>query len=175
MTQTAVPIADVATTNWEESAGDGDGDAFDELDEGFPSDDAVTAWQTNNEGNNSLRCDLGSVTDPVSSSSHNVRVRVKKNAVGGRQLDLTFDLNDPDNIFSDSRANIGSLWTTFTHALSGAEADIIDNYGTLDVELLILENGGGTPRVGLCSAMDFQCPDAGGGGGFVHSQGVFVG
>ena len=185
MAQYALPIADVANITWAEGAGDGDGNAFDELDEGFGAgrgsgsgpDDATSYWLTLNESANNLRMDVQVITDPAVSTGHFVRVRVRKNVSGGRQLDLTYFLKDPDLIFSEDFAtDLSASWQTQQHTLTGPQADSIDGYATLDVQVQIIETGGGTPRVGWCSTMEFECPDApGGGGGFAHSQGVFVG
>lgn len=184
MTQYALPISDIATTNWAEGAGDGDGDAFDELDEGFGAgrgsgsgpDDSTTYWLTTNEATNEIACGVQVITDPAVSTGHFVRTRARKNVSGGRQLDVTHRLRDPDGISTTVNTNIPNLWITYPHTLTTGEADSIDGYATLEVQTQILENGGGSPRVGWCSAMEFECPDApGGGGGFAHSQGVFVG
>ena len=184
MVQYALPIADVSTTDWAEGAGDADGDAFDELDEGFGAgrgsgagpDDSTSYWLTTNEFNPQLRCDVCVITDPAVSTGHIVRIRARKNSSGGRQLDLRFDLSDPDFIFSDTtNTNITNTWTTFTHILTGGEADTIDGYATLDINVRISEVGVGSPRTGWCSAHEFECPDVGGGGGFAHSQGIIVG
>ena len=185
MAQYALPIADVVASNWAEGAGDSDGSAFDELDEGCGvgrgsgsgPDDATSYWLTTDEGVNDLRCDIQVITDPAVSTGHLVRVRVRKNTSGGRQLDLTYNLRDPDLIVSENfSTNIPNIWQTHSFVLTGAEADSIDGYATLDIQVQIIETGGGTPRVGWCSAMEFECPDTpGGGGGFAHSQGVFVG
>ncbi len=181
MVQCAVPIGDDNIISWAEGAGDADGNAWDELDEGVvcggSPDDSTTYWLTTNEASNFLDINITVLTDPLSSTGHTVRVRVRKNTSGGRQLDLVYALLDPDVIFSeDFSTNIPNIWQTHSHALSGAETDSINGYATLATRVQILETGGGSPRVGWCSATEFECPDApGGGGGFAHSQGVFVG
>lgn len=184
MAQYALPTSDITVTNWAEAVGDGDGDAFDELDEGFGAGrgsgsgpDTSTYWGTTLETSNTLRCGISSITDPAVSTGHTVRIHCRKDNSGGRQLDLVFILRDADTIFTDiGNTDLPAFWATYTHSLSGAEADSIDGYATLDIEVQIIENGGGTPRLGWFTAMEFECPDAsGGGGGFAHSQGVFVG
>ena len=108
MVQYGLPISDRVTSNWGEGAGDGDGNAFDELDEGFGAgrgsgsgpDDATTYWLTTNEGANNLTSRITSITDPAVSTGHITRVRVRKGTSGGRQLDLTYNLEDPNTIFS---------------------------------------------------------------------------
>lgn len=164
MVQCANPISDVATTNWAEGAGDGDGDAFDELDEGIvcsgSPDDITTYWLTTDETSNTLTCGLQTVTDPALSTGHVFRVRARKNASAGRQLDLDSFLQDPDFIAAIDVDGLSATWTTHSLSLSGAEADLIDAYGNLRIFAQIIETGGGSPRVGWCSTMEFECPDA---------------
>ena len=171
MVQTAVPISDTTITNWSQLAGDGDEDAFDELDEGIPGDDGTTAWDTEQTGTNLLRCRVTTVTDPEVSTGHTVRVRCQKSAAAGRTLDLTITLFDSGGtIFTDiANTDVLNGWTTFTHNLSGAEADSITSYATLDVQVQIIEQGGGQPRNGEYSAADFECPDAAAGVSLIYN------
>lgn len=173
MAQYALPDGVLnATTNWAEGAGDGDGDAFDELDEGFGAgrgsgsgpDDATTYWLTTDQASNLIGPSYSDVTDPSSSVGHINRTRCAKDASGGRQMDLEFRLLEASNSRSTdtSNTNISNVWTTFTDTLTAVEADSIGNYANLGGRNIILETGGGSPRVGWCSAMEFECPDAGG-------------
>ena len=92
MTQYALPISDILVTNWVQGAGDGDGSAFDELDEGFGAgrgsgsgpDDATTYWNcsgiTATDTDSPLEERVSSVTDPVSSTGHIYRSRSRKSS-----------------------------------------------------------------------------------------------
>lgn len=169
MAQYSLPISDNNISNWAEGAGDSDSNAFDELDEGFGAgrgtgvgpDDATSYWLTTNEADNFLICNSGVVTDPAVSTGHITRFRVAKNTSGGRQLDFTHRLNDPDNIYQQTETNFSEVWTTFSHSLTTGEADTINNYATLNLDGRAVEVGGGTPRVGWMSTQEFECPDAG--------------
>lgn len=163
MVQLANPTFGASLGGWSEGAGDGDVDAWDELDEGFPSDDATTYWSSpTNADNDALRVGISPVTDPGVSTGHLVRVRCRNGAGGSRQVDLTIRLFDVSvQICEDtSNTDIGTAWTTFTYNLTGAEADAIVNYNNLRIEVEIDTPGGGSGSNLDCSTMQFECPDA---------------
>ena len=187
MAQFALPTSDTFVLGWAEGAGDGDANHWDELDEGFGAgrgsgsgpDDATTYWvNTGTKGSPfPLRNGLSSVTDPVGNTGHFIRSDCRKSASGGRQIDLTIKLYDPSTErAAETFVNVDDVWTAQTHTLTTGEADSIGAYGSLRMETYGTEVGGGGPRNPECSAHEFECPDApGGGGGFAHSQGVIVG
>lgn len=186
MAQYALPDANLGSTNWTQGVGSGDddGDWFDELDEGFGSgrgsgsgpDDLTTHWEApDNPIDEVIATSLATVTDPVTSSGHIYRTRTKKDSGGGRQIDFTSNLLELGTVRATHfESAAASVWTTYATTLSGAEADAITNYANLEIETRAQQNGGGAPRSLDESAHEFECPDAGGGGGFAHSQAVIV-
>jgi len=170
MAQYALPDSDVSELNWVQGAGDGDGDHFDELDEGFGAgrgsgagpDDATTYWN-NNVANNTdpIRSTLSNVSDPSSSTGHILRSRGRKNAAAGKQYDHTQTLfQSSTTIAASTLVNITEVFTTITYTLTSGEADSITDYTLLEVSYFSTPVGGGSARVPHCSAQEFECPDA---------------
>ena len=183
MAQYGLPDTDDSIINFAEGAGDGDGDTFDEVDEGFGAgrgsgsgpDDATTYWVTTDEGNNNIRCNLTTVTDPEVSTGHLLRHRARKNTSGGRQIDLISQLFHGGSGLSgtiETFADIDNVWTTYTSTIAEAQADLLTNYTILAIESKLEEVGGGTPRIGWLSAQEFECPDAGGPAGRIPDDRV---
>jgi hypothetical protein len=173
MVQLAHPIADSTVTEWVEGVGDGDADAFDELSTLTDTD----YWVTTDEksGANVLECNVTPLTDPEVSSGHIIRTRVRKNASGGRQLDLEHALyeNTTLRFIDTSNTDIGASFVTYAYTALAAEADAITDYSVLERRVGIYETGGGPPRVGHCAWVEFECPDAPGTpGGSLMLMGV---
>ena len=83
---------------------------------------------------------LSSVTDPVSSTGHIMRMRTSTDLASQEVLDFVQQLrqgyvseaSQGTLIASQTRAGVSSTtWTTSTYTLSGAEADAITNYASL--------------------------------------------
>lgn len=169
MTQYAVPISDISKASWIQLAGDGDADAFDENDEGIDSgspDDASTAWQTDatNSVSRTIEFGLTSLSDPSSSSGHILKARVAKSSASGAQLDGVLYLYQGTTLIATSSTvtNITETWQTITLTLSSGEADSITDYTALRGRF-VGTLGAGASRRARISAMEFQCPDVGGG------------
>jgi len=168
--QYALPDSDVSTTNWSQGAGDGDGSAFDELDEGFGAgrgsgsgpDDATTYWLTTVAGA-TIECNLTSVTDPNSSTGHWSRMRTRKSAAAGQQQDHTISLVQGTTLISLlTLEDVSEVWTTREdNEITAVDADSITDYTDLRIRVTVDEIGGGAGRQGQCSAHEFECPDAG--------------
>lgn len=78
---------------------------------------------------------LGSVTDPASSASHVIRMRVWRTSTSSS---LTVQLRQGATNITGAQAVAfvgSSSWADFFYTLSGAEADAITNYGDLDLAL----------------------------------------
>lgn len=174
MAQLAKPISDVNHPNWTQGAGDGNATHFEELDEGIASaDDATTYWQHSSGagGGNPIESNVTSLTDPSSSVSHVLRTRERKSATGGKVLDILCALACSSGVVlvfdnKSLAANFDTTtWTTHTYTLSGAEADAITDYTTISIATKVAWSGGGAARVAHVTAHEFECPDAGGGGG----------
>lgn len=165
--QFARPIADLDNTGvwvtaplWskiDESVGSGDADSIQA--DGTPiSSEPFTV-------------DLGTVTDPVSSTNHTIRVRVTKTTSGGSNYDFIAQLRQGYVSEASQGTLIGTLTqtiiaetaTTYTYTLSGGEADSITDYSDLQLRCYVNKNGGGAARNVTCYDVELQVPAASGG------------
>jgi hypothetical protein len=181
MAQFGLPISDAAlgTTPPVQVAGNSDGIAFDELDEGLGAgrgsgsgpDDATTYWWTNfaiDIATGQINCNITSLTDPASSADHIMRVRWGKATTAGAlnnngaQADGYFTLlqgtTDVNQIIV-TNPGAGS-WLTTADTLTGGEADAITDYTALRLRTHHVKVGGGSTRGIAVSAMELECPDA---------------
>ncbi len=154
-----VPISDVSKTNWTQGAGDGDGNAFDELDEGIISgtpDDATRYWT--NAGNtgsaNRLDVNITSLTDPGVNINHRMRVRYRHSGTSDT-LALTLSQGGVPIASSTLSSHTGD-WSTWGVAISEAAAANITDYTDLELEIQI-DSGSGTLDV---TAFELQIPAA---------------
>ena len=87
---------------------------------------------------------LSDVNDPVSSSSHVIRVRARNGVSGGKAVDLTVQLrqgytNEGSQgtlIATLTQASVASSFTDYSATLSGAEADAITDYADLSLRIV---------------------------------------
>lgn len=168
MAQYGVPISDFSIASWTQGAGDGDGDAFDELDEGINSgtpDDATTYWQSpGNPSAQKIRCGITALTDPSSSVGHWLRARCKKSSATTGVIDVYVRLYEGATLRAEtSLLDIGAVWQTIGYLLSGAQADAISNYSDLLIEVEANTPSTANGRRLHLTAMEFECPDASGG------------
>ena len=171
MTQFAIPTSDIAQDAWTEGVGDGDGDAFDELDEGIDGgapDDDTTYWQSpaNPAAGEAIRCAVGleisgaALEDPGVNIGHILKARCRKGAAAGRSVDVTVRLFEgATQRASTSLANITNAWTTISLILTAAEADAITDYTNLRIEVDPDSSPPGAMRNLFCTAMEFEFPD----------------
>ena len=177
MAQYALPISDDFSQGASEGAGNANGVAWDELDEGFGAgrgsgsgpDDATTYWILDPDvaPNAQILANLSGVTDPNSSDSHIVRTRNRKSAAAGQQHDVLLRLRQggTDIVNSANMPNISEVWQTRTITLTAAQADSITDYSNLKIASIFNQVGGGADRNGNESAYEFECPDAPAAGG----------
>lgn len=168
-TQYWLPNATRFITFWSELAGDGDGDLFDELDEGFGAgrgsgsgpDDAVTAWQSDvNPFNWGIGTNLDNLDDCLCNTGHIFRSRSRKDKSGGRQLDVLIRLaEDNTTITQQWYVDIDNVWTTRVRTLTAIQADSIGTYDDLNILIFGLTVGGGAPRRAQESAHELETPD----------------
>ena len=173
MVQYAVPIADIQKLNWAQSSGDGDGDAFDELDEGVISgtpDDDATDWFSNNTGaEDSIRCQVTALVDPWwDHTNHKVYVRVRANS--GHIAPTQLSLYQGAVQIATMQQLVNVTWTTVTLTLSEAEAATITDYTDLRIDVHRYSGTDGDGNQLWCSAMEFECPD-----GYVFSTAKMAG
>lgn len=131
-----IPIGDVTKTNWSEGAGDGDGDAFDELDDGVelgPADDATTYWTTTSSGvANRLECSLTTgLTQPGVNTDHTVLVRARGTAADTYVVILK---QGGVTITSDTATiAVTNTWESYSLVLTEATAAAITDYDDLEI------------------------------------------
>ena len=138
MPQFARPDADTTLGNYTNQAGSGV-NIFNTIDE-VALDDADYIRTPTSPINEVYVCRLSDVTDPVSSSNHNIRMRTATDLTGQESLDFTQQLRmtyvnegaQGTLIATQSRTGVASTtFTTSTYTLSGAEADAITDYTAL--------------------------------------------
>lgn len=169
MAQFALPDADITNNTWVEVSG-GDGIIWNDIDEGISSLDANRVQTSNNPtAAEDFIGTLSSVTDPVSSSAHTIRINWNKSGSGGRTIEANAELwqGDPDVsgslVASIQTADIGSTPATDTHALSSGEADSITDYSALYLRMYAVTSGGGAGRRLRVDAFELEVPDAAAG------------
>ena len=174
MAQWALPDANLSTTNWIEGVGDGDGDWYEELDEGFGAgrgtgsgpDDNTSAWQSPvNPIQELINTAMSTVIDPVSSVGHIYRTRNRKTAAGGRTIDIAIAIRENGvDIASALFTNVDNIYATRTITLTGGEADSITDYSAIEGRTGADVSSWGSSRKGVESAHEFEVPDVPSGG-----------
>lgn len=87
---------------------------------------------------------LSDIEDPAVSTGHTLRVRARKSAAGGAQIDLTAELREGyvseasqgTLICTLSQTDVTDAFTTYSHTLTGPEADAITDYTDLHVRIV---------------------------------------
>ena len=139
MAQLAAPISTTSIGSYTDQAG-GTTNIHLTIDEGTASpNDADYIRSPSAPSNAPFVCRVTSLEDPVSSSSHVIRGRLAKEAAGGAQIDATVQLRQgytnegsPGTLIATlTQANVTETFTTYSHTLSGAEADAITDYTAL--------------------------------------------
>jgi hypothetical protein len=138
MTQFARPDADQLIGNFSDEGG-GTTDIFQSIDELSPNDTDYIRSPAS-PVNEVYVCRLSDVTDPVSSSSHVMRMRTATDLDAQEVLDFTQQLrqgytNEGSQgtlIVTQTRASVSSTsFTTSEYTLSAGEADAITDYTDL--------------------------------------------
>ncbi len=182
MGQYGSPVSDVAVGSWSEFAGNADGIAWNELDEGIasaPSDDSTTFWRSYNynpapASPQNLRMRIQSMGVPiVNSAAHIAYARIRKNNPGGMDefaAELKVYVTSANgSLYQVAQHSLVLLpeeenWTTMSYGLTLAEINSLrgDNpqisYANI-VTHVLPQVTGATPVdcVALdCSAMEFQ-------------------
>lgn len=148
------PISDLARVSWTTDSG-GTSNLYQSIDETSASD---SDYVKNNSGTGTYQMGLGSVTDPVSSSSHVVSGRLKLAVPDISSYNLTWTLKQGTTTIATgtfaTEAGGGTNWVDRTATLSGAEADSITNYADLNLSI-------SAPAVSIfVSWIEFSVPTA---------------
>lgn len=133
----------------------------------YSDTDFIKVNQQNPSSTDTCVVSLSDVTDPASSSDHVMRIRVKRQ--GGNNNDkMNLELRQ-DYV---SEASLGTLiasitdislspsYQTFTHTLSGAEADSITDYSSLYYRVIPQMPSLHNNPAGFVSWAEFEVPDA---------------
>lgn len=143
MAQFGRPSADTSIGTYTDQGG-GTTNIFGTIDEASPSDaDFIRSVVA--PANAPYATKLTNLEDPLASTGHVIRCRMAKDAAGGAQIDATVQLRQgyvsegaPGTLIATipSTANISETFTTFSHTLSGAEADAITDYTSLYIRIV---------------------------------------
>lgn len=142
MAQFARPDTDASIGAYTDQAG-GASNIYTTIDEAV-TDDADYIKSAAGPANAPYVARLSDVTDPVSSTGHIIRARVRNGVAGARQIDLTVQLRQgytnegsPGTLIATlTQANVAGAFTEYTYTLSGAEADAITNYNDLFLRIV---------------------------------------
>jgi hypothetical protein len=167
MAQVALPDGNSGTTNWSQQTGDGDGDWWDELDEGVSGHDGnSSAWSSPAEPiNEAIAVTLQNVTDPGVHTGHTIRAVWRKNSTGGSTLSGKLELLQSTTVIATSTDTdvAENTYQTYSYTLSEAEAANITDYTALILRVTANREVDSTGRALLLTAIEFECPDASGG------------
>lgn len=160
MAQYARPNADGAAKNWTPSTGTAH---WSLIDESVTDDTDYISVTTGALASPDETMSLSSVTDPVASSGHIIRLR-GKNSSGASAVTIRLYQGDPNGSGTQIAASTIAFSTSFadySYTLSGAEADAITDYTTLWFSIDKAISKGVTQTI---SQAYFEVPDVGGGG-----------
>lgn len=176
MAQFARPIGDLDNTgSW---TPDVEATLWEELNDGASPDGNNVVSDTTPVVTEPFTVDLGTITDPVSSTGHILRIRWAKNSGGGGSKTIRIELREGyvnESTLGSLRAtddySINSTTlTTDATALSGAEADSISDYSDLQIRVM----GVASNRALKVDFVELETPDAGAiidGAGIGHGVG----
>src|SRR3990167_1618257 len=171
MAQYAIPIVDI-DKSFIEFAGDGDADAFNELNEGFglnrgtgsgPND--ANSWRSpTSPALDYLEHQLSALAVPKYRDDHIIRMRARKDSSGGESIDLIVTLGQFIGgfyapIIAKAFPNVGASWVTFIYSLTREEAESITVYENMSLTIDADVSAVGDARFALVSALEFEIPD----------------
>lgn len=155
MAQFARPSSDISTGGWAPQVG---ATLFGEMDESSASD---TDYIIGANGDTTAEVLLSSVTDPVSSVNHTLRVRGRVSGGGGGAERIDVDLYQGASLIANAFVNhqfSRTAFTTYTFTLSGAQADAITNYADLRIRFIV--DALGASEQAWISWAELEVPDA---------------
>jgi hypothetical protein len=170
MVQSSVPNSDYYIGDWSKSPGGSTTDIYQNIDNTIPGNSDNIQYQNAPVGTGYLAVfNASSLTDPDSSSDHEYKYVVGAAGFGG-SIDVLFGLATGANVNDIISSVTTGVTTDFSataktgsFTLSTSEADSISDYSSLYFFISGLANGFGNYPV--VYEVEFQVPDAGGGGG----------
>lgn len=156
MAQFGRPDSDVTVSDWTTAP------LWSSIDEATFSDADLIS--SNNNTNNACEVGLSDVGDPVSSSTHVVRYRYRKNAAAGNARNITVSLYQGATLIAEqTHTGISEVFTAGSFTLTGPQADSITDYA--DLRLRFTAGGttggsGGNRRSVQVSWAELEVPDA---------------
>lgn len=182
-TMWAIPTANCASSNINFGAGSNDGNAWNDLDDGFGAgrgsgavDDATTYYKSI-DGPTNATLDLTSAgiyaQHPAGKGFINwgvLSMRHAKSASSGQQIDITVSFgfsggacNSNPTAESVSATNITNTWTTTQNGFNASTLVVggvtISNWSNAFLQTLCNKVGGGSARACWISAVELQVPD----------------
>lgn len=155
MAQFARPISDVSNTGFTNNAS-GSTNLWQAIDESVADD---TDFLQHSAGSTTYECLLGAVTDPVSSTGHDIVVRMKGS---GTAFNTTVELFQGTTIITTRSGTVpAGTFTNYTFTLTAAQADAITDYSNLRIRL----TGSNTVATQYVAQAYLTVPDAPAAGG----------
>lgn len=139
---------------------------FADIDESVASD-ADFVFSANG-ASDTYEFSFSDIADPQSSSTHTLRYRIAKVNAGainnaGNSVTCVVDLVQGGSVLAtDASRTCTGTWTTYSFAISTAQADAITDYSDLRIRFTFTTSGGGSPsnrRGGAISWAEFETPD----------------
>jgi hypothetical protein len=114
---------------------------YTQIDETSPSDGTDAITSASGTGSDVCRVNTNSITDPVVSDGHILRMRARRSSgTGGSVNCRLYSAGGLIGIYT-TIATISSSFRTFEFTLSGAEADSITSYSDIDIEFVKVPAG----------------------------------
>jgi len=155
MVQYARPDADTAVGNWSASSGT---DRYAMIDEATTDDtDYISVTDDMMGTSEEITLSLSGVTDPVSSTGHQVTVRADEDGFMG--TDLNVQLKDGATEIKNETFTTSSTKTNHVMTLNATQANNISDYSDLTLVLTATDSGASMVTTSVFQAF-FECPDA---------------
>lgn len=169
MAQFSRPDGDHDVGSWDDSVGNNDSILFNDIDEDVTATDGNEIRSGNNPDDDTtddVIFTLATLTDPVSSTGHTIRVMWRKSSNAGRQIESWARLyqGDPNSggtlIATINNGLLPNTDTPNSHALDGTETDNITDYSDLYIRFSAQWGGSGAGRRLHIEAFELEVPDA---------------
>lgn len=173
MAQIAVPTSTITTDSW---TGNVNGANLHlDIDETIASTDGNTSYifiSSFDANTFTSEVKFGALTDPTVHTGHTLRFSTIRQGFVNQTINIS--LYQGTTLIYSSAITATSTYATSTFTLSEAQAANITDYTDLRVRMSHVYDGASSPRI---STVEFEVPDAGGGGGGVidiTTPGAFV-